>query len=161
MKLPVGNQTRKMVAWLLLACCLLAARAHAASVSVSVIADGFTWVENLAFDGRGAAFVSDLAHGTITRLAFNATTQTYDKTLWASGFKKVLGLSVDPSAPHVMYAVGDTLDGKPFVAMVGTDEPQQVKILIPDLGNGTGNGLGVYHANGLVYTVRDCPSDGA
>jgi hypothetical protein len=151
-----------MAAWLLLrlavACCLVAARAHAASVSV--IADGFTWVENLAFDGRGAAFVSDLAHGTITRLALNATTQTYDKTLWASGFKKVLGLSVDPSAPHIMYAVGDSLDGKPFVAIVGTDEPQQIKILIPDLGNGTGNGLGVYHANGLVYTVRDCLSFG-
>ncbi len=60
-------------------------------------------VENLAFDGRGGLFVTDRVHATITKLTYNNATDTYIKTVWLSGFKHLLGVSVDLTAATPVF----------------------------------------------------------
>ena len=72
---------------------LLATRTSAATpYTVSVVANHFSWAENLAF-ANGSAWVTDLKQGHLVRidtsLAANGT-RLYQKTVWVSGFERML-----------------------------------------------------------------------
>jgi hypothetical protein len=122
------------------------------AVKVSVIADGFSWVENLAMDGLGNIFVSDRTRGSISRLHFNATSGVFQKDEWVAGFSLVLGLTINPASPGVMYAVGEDSGNRHFVIAIDTTSGPHspVRTVIPDLGKGVGNGLGIHFATGYV-----------
>ena len=138
-------------------CFLLAAFAICiqATPNVTVIADGFTWVENLALDGQGNLFVSDRVQGEIFRIYLNSTSGVYEKQLWFSGLHRVLGLTIDPSKPWLMYAAGKDSSKKNVVISLDTTIPNTSTTLISDLGSGTGNGLGIHFQTGLVYTSTE------
>ena len=139
-----------------LLCGLLLALTHVRAATVSVIADGFGWVENLAFDGRGNAFVSDLVHGSITRITFDAATKGYVKHAHLDGFSKVLGLTVDETvSPPILYAVvGVDKQGLHKLIATDTTVPNAFKTVVTDLGT-TGNGLGRHAKTGLLYTSSE------
>lgn len=84
-----------------LALCLPAA-ASAQTLEV----DGFSWAENLHFDGLGNLWVSDSLRGEVWRIQPGAN--GYSKSLFLDGFSSVLGL-VSTDDGQVMYAAANLL----------------------------------------------------
>jgi sugar lactone lactonase YvrE len=55
---------------------------------------GFSWAENLAFDGLGGLFVSESVRGELWRIAYNPANQNYTANIHVSrGFKQFGGLA--------------------------------------------------------------------
>jgi len=59
-----------------------------------VVATGFTWAENLAFDGVGNMWVTDNVRGELWRIYRDGN--SYSKQHWLSGFHRLLGMAVNP-----------------------------------------------------------------
>ena len=144
------------VAGLTLLCATAAAGESAPRAVVGtleLVADGFSWAENLAFDGRGNLFVSDCNRGQIVRLSHNATTGVVEKNLWGSGFKKFLGLTFAPGAPETLFAVGVQSNGQGAVAEVSTLRPDTYAV-IANISH-MPNGLARDNATGAIYTTSE------
>lgn len=60
-----------------------------------LLMDGFPWLENLAFDGKGNVFLTDYVIGNLWRVQLCSDGQKYCKYLHlSSGFKKFSGLAI-------------------------------------------------------------------
>ncbi len=66
--------------------------------------DGFSWAENLCFDGLGGLFVSDAVFGRLVRISFDAQARNYTSSIHVTkGFKQFGGLAATPDG-HNLYA---------------------------------------------------------
>lgn len=71
--------------------------------------DGFSWAENLVFDGLGGLFVSDAVRGEVWKIELCQNATSYCGSVYLSeGFKQAGGLSVSGDGKTVY--VGVTMD---------------------------------------------------
>jgi len=70
--------------------------------------DGFTWAENLGFDGLGNMFVSDPVVGKLWRIYLDPSTNKYEKVVHLDTYDRFLGIAFEqtPSGP-IGYVVAD------------------------------------------------------
>ena len=132
----------------LLSLCFLLCLASGANVTVTVLADGFGWLENLAF-ADGSLFFSEAMVSRVWRLDGPRGNATLFLDL-GKQFQRVLGLSFDP-AVAVLWGVGHLTNGSYAVYRTPVAAPELSLVLIPALGNG----LGVHLATGDVYTSAE------
>jgi sugar lactone lactonase YvrE len=119
--------------------------------NLTLIASNFTWAENLAFDGRGALFVTDDMAGIIYRLERDPATLVVTKQAWVTGFHNALGLALAPTGDE-MYAVVTTAAGVHRIIAVSTVSPNNTTN-VSVLG-GCGNGLARAAAN-VLYSPTE------
>lgn len=73
--------------------------------------DGFTWAENLIFDGLGSLFVSEAVGGELWRIVYDPVNNNYTSSIYLNkGFKQFGGLSVSDNG-KILYA-GVVFDDK-------------------------------------------------
>jgi hypothetical protein len=158
-----------MLALLLTAATLAVATGEAApppplSANVSVVASGFSWIENLCFDGAGGSmFASERLRGQL--LAVNGTAGGgYTTTVLLEGmWKLLLGCVVDSTRfPDIVFVVGELLNGSHVLAAVPVRAPSRWAIVA--LTPHCGNGIRIHEATGLLYTSTEgtfLPGSGA
>lgn len=83
---------------------------HAVSLPLLNIS-GFSWLENLVFDGKGNLWMSEATRGQLWRVAPTDTGDAYNATLVLDGFRHVDGLVVEPDGGTV-YAVAQQAGAK-------------------------------------------------
>lgn len=133
--------------------------------NVSVVAGGFSWVENLCFDGKGGMFASERLRGQL--LAINGTGAEpggYKISVLLEGmWKLLLGCVVDSARfPETVFVVGELLNGSHVLAAVPINEPASWEIVAFTVH--CGNGIRIHEATGLLYTSTEgtfLPGSGA
>jgi len=128
--------------------------------NVRVVASGFTWAENLAFNGAGSLFVTDTMRGQLFEITPAAKVGTYDMALLLEGFDHLLGVVVDEAVPWVLYSVGRYNNTDVVISVpVKTPSEWRTIVTLPKIGNG----LRRYANTGLLYTASEgnfLPGDG-
>jgi hypothetical protein len=133
--------------------------------SVTVVADGLSWCENLLLHA-GSLWASDMRVGNVLRYDLVPASglgskSKYNETVWVHGMGRVLGLAGDPADPGTLYTVG--LLGKDWVVLaVDTRRPQNFTVLATT--QKCGNGLGLHHRTGMLYSATEgdfLPGNGA
>jgi hypothetical protein len=99
------------------------------ALTVTQIASGISWAENIAFDNRGSLFATDRLHGLVVRIDYEASNQTYVQSVHLSGMKMLLGLALDPRSNNgqYMYTVGRDASDASVIIRFDTKVPQQFK----------------------------------
>lgn len=118
--------------------------------TVSVIAENLSWLENLALDpATNSLFMSELKLGRVWRV-----NGSYHKEIWLSNFTEILGLTINPNKPGVLYGVGKRR-GANVVFRTSTTTPETC-VTITQLPKGKlGNGFGVHHESGFLYASSE------
>lgn len=105
--------------------------------------DGFSWAENLVFDGLGGLFVSESVRGELWRISYDASSNSYNATVHISkNFKQFGGLSVSPDGKTVFAAAvtGDKvniiLSASTLPALIGEKSYSIVTQGLDELPNG-------------------------
>lgn len=113
----------------------------AGRASEGTLAEGFAWLENQCFDGRGNLFFSDSTHGEVWRL-FQRDENRYHMELVQDDFRSVLGLAVDTRHDEVL-AVVVRLEGRwriarNYLVAFRSELPSVYRIIatLPTAGNG-------------------------
>lgn len=134
------------------------------SGNLTLVADGFTWAENLWFDGAGGLFVTDDMAGIIYKLVRPSGTGKATKTPWISGFSFCLGLYSVFNRQHQMYAVvkfnpkaGQPLCNGSSYGIIRFDTRTPNTYVQAACTEQIGNGLAVNTANGrgTIYTASE------
>jgi hypothetical protein len=114
------------------------------------VASGFTWAENLIFDGHGNLFVTDAYRGELWRIT--ATGSTYNQTLHVSGFKRFLGLAVSADG-SILYAVGVDPSDTCLILTVDRNVPNSYQTVakLPKYGNG----LALHFSQNVLYSPTE------
>lgn len=137
-----------VVVSVLLSSVLAAARGDNTS-SPYVIFEGFSWAENLAFDGRGGLFVSDAVKGELWKIQFNETSSVYDGRIFLKqGATQFGGLAITPDG-LTMYAGAILEDESMAIIKASTAIPLKYEIVMvtPHLANG----LAADFKRGVLY----------
>jgi sugar lactone lactonase YvrE len=110
---------------------------------------GFTWAENLCFDGRGNLFVSESSRGELWRIALCANQTAYCGEVWLTGLSPQ-GLAASPDGLFLLAAV--KLDDKSYaISNVSTTNTGEYSIV--SRIKHEPNGLAVdWDLNMLYYT---------
>lgn len=96
------------------------AASYEASNLPNLIVSGFTWAENLAFDGLGSLFVSENIRGELWRINLCKGGKDYCSTLQlGDGFSSFGGLQIPPDG-SVIYAGATLEDGTTAVISTAT-----------------------------------------
>lgn len=110
----------------------------AADSSAYIVFGGFSWAENLAFDGLGGLFVSDAVRGELWKIVFNETSSLYDGQIFLKeGATQFGGLAITNDGLHI-YA-GAVLEDKSMALIkASTAVPTAFVVLTstPHLANG-------------------------
>jgi len=139
-------------------CCLVVATSMSNSLPLLNL-DGFSWAEQLVFDGRGNLFVSEAVRGELWRiwLCTDESNSYCSEIFLTDGFNQFGGLTVSP-------------DGLTLYAGVTLDDNSKALISVPTTGNTTytivmptahqPNGLqGDFRTNTLYYTDEGTGSE--
>ena len=139
------------------ACFLLAVGASCLASLVSsslplLVVDGFSWAENLAFDGLGSLFVSELNRGELHRIWLCG--ETYCNGVHASGFKGTGGLAVSPDGITLYAGVTfkDKTHGIISMQTAGNNSSGAYSVIARDL-MAKPNGMQLY--NGYFYCTTE------
>ena len=189
-----GKNTMRLPAALLLIPTALAAAFHSATAStpttttasiaapppplpanVSVVAGGFSWVENICFDSsaNGSMYASERLRGQLLAITSSAAaggngtgngTNAYTSTVLLEGmWKLLLGCVVDAARfPGTVFVVGVLLNGSHVLAAVPVQTPTKWEVVA--FTAHTGNGIRIHEATGRVYTSTEgtfLPGSGA
>lgn len=133
----------------------------AASSLPTLVVDGFSWAENLIFDGVGNMFVSEARRGELWKINLCEGETNYCKKLYLSkGFDGFGGLAVTPDGENIYAAVtfDDNLKGIIYASTSfdGTGEPSYQVLLKTEHQP---NGLQIsWKSNMLYYTHEGKPS---
>lgn len=115
---------------------------------------GFTWAENMAFDGKGNLFVSDTDVGAVYRITLSADGSTYEKYKHISeGISKINGLAMG-SNPNILYGSAKLKPSRTnWLIEINTNTPNDFRPLVelPVLGNG----LAYNNETGILYTTNE------
>jgi hypothetical protein len=136
--------------------------------NLTLLADGFTWAENLFFSGDGGLFVADDMVAAIYRLTRETDAGPAKKETWLTGFKRALGMSNVFGQENQLYAVVElssgscvSFDGKSSndhgaaIISFSTQVPNNFTIAV--CSEVLGNGFAVNDQNGLgtIYTANE------
>ena len=137
--------------------------------NVSVVAGGFSWVENICFDSsaNGSMYASERLRGQLLAITSSAAgngTNEYTSTVLLEGmWKLLLGCVVDAARfPGTVFVVGVLLNGSHVLAAVPVQAPSQWEVVA--FTAHTGNGIRIHEATGRVYTSTEgtfLPGSGA
>lgn len=116
------------------------------AIGSSVVIDGFSWAENLVFDGNGNMFVSENTRGELWRIYRCIDGKEYCKEIHASGFKSFGGLACNGT--H-LYAGATFLNMSFVILSLSISAPQEYSILIET--SHQANGLAVDWYNQMLY----------
>ena len=134
---------------------LIALAGPAAASSLPLLnVGGYAWAENLVFDCQGNMFVSDHFQGTVTRIALNTTTNTYEKHVHAAGFDSVGGLSVSDDG-QILYFSAKTQDGVFGVYRVRTTGTPHGPFTPLATLEALGNGVAVDDERNIMWTTAE------
>ena len=120
--------------------------------NLTLIADGFTWVENLIFDDFGNLWVTDLFDGIVYRITRDPSTHVATRTVWLTGFHKCLGLARGPGT--TIFFVGIYADSNCTLSSFDANVPNVSKI-VAYTGTSDGNGLVYDAATDTLYTTSE------
>jgi sugar lactone lactonase YvrE len=123
-----------------------------------VVFQGFSWAENLAFDGNGGLFVSDAVKGELWKIHFNETSAAYDGNIFLkAGATQFGGLAVTPDGLHI-YAGAVLDDDSMAIIKASTVIPMKFDIIIatPHLANG----LAADFKRGVLYFTDEGVGEG-
>jgi len=134
-----------------LACIALTVRAGLPMLEVG----GFSWAENLAFDGRGGLFASEMHRGEMIRIHL-CDGNTYCQAVHVSGFSNIGGLAVSPDGLTIYAAV--TWDDKTSGIIATStlspaEDPTSGTYAIVGKTTKKGNGMQLY--NGVFYCTEE------
>lgn len=114
---------------------------------------GFTWAENMAFDGKGNLFVSDTGIGAVYRIALSQDGSEYEKYTHISvgQLSKIDGLAMGPNE-NILYGSA-RIKEKSWLIEIDTNTPNEFRTLVelPTLGNG----LAYNNKTGMLYTTNE------
>ena len=122
---------------------------YAADSSPYIVFEGFSWAENLAFDGRGGLFVSDAIKGELWKIMYNDTSSQYDGQIFLKkGATQFGGLAISNDGLHI-YAGAVMEDKSMALIQASTLVPLAFDILTatPHLANG----LAADFKRGVLY----------
>lgn len=106
----------------ILSCFVLASYSHALPM---LNIDGFSWAENLAFDGIGGLFVSEAVRGQLWRISYDSAANNYTANIHVSrGFKQFGGLAPTVDG-ETIYAAAVNQD-KDFVIISTSTAPARI-----------------------------------
>jgi hypothetical protein len=121
--------------------------------TLTLVAQGYVWIENIFFDGRGAMFFSDSFRGEAVRVTPSSANETeYETSVWLSGFHRILGFALTQDNSE-MYAVAwlSPSDFKIIAFNLSVPETWRV-VSTTEL---SGNGLGLDVATNTLYTASE------
>ena len=104
----------------------VAIAAHENSTLPTLLVDGFTWAENLAFDGKGHMFVSEAVHGYLYNIYLCNDGTEYCKDVYLRGFDRIGGLAITPDGNTIYIGVAfkDNTNG---IVYTTTDVNKNIK----------------------------------
>jgi len=127
--------------------------------------DGFSWAENLCFDGNGNLFVSDWRRGEFWRIWLSDDGKSYEKEVVLTGdFKHTGGMQVNKDGTIIYAGVTYNNDSKAIIYWPTTNSNNTYSTLTET--NHQPNGLAYdYNKNIFYYTdegfsKKDAPSGG-
>lgn len=119
--------------------------------NLTLVSSGYSWVENIFFDHRGAMYFSESVRGEIYRVTQTASGD-FVTQLWLSGFKRCLGFSLTQSGAE-MFAVAWTGSSTYNIIVFSIDVPNQFRVIATTPTSG--NGLGLDRATNVLYTTTE------
>lgn len=115
--------------------------------TMSVLYEGYGWLENLWFCGDTLYF-AEWNYGRIWR---STQLGTGKPTIQLQGLDLVLGHACEPSNPEVLYGVGKTKNGDNIV--YASKSAGSYEVIAKLDSKHVGNGFGIH--NGLLYTASE------
>jgi sugar lactone lactonase YvrE len=127
--------------------------------NVRVIAQGYNWLENLAFDCKsGAIFASAWKDGYLLRIDANGTASHH----LTGVFQHLLGMAVSEELNVVNLAVSYS-NGSNAIVQFDLSDPDRYEVFAMIPKGHRPNGVGLHHRTGYVYTSSEgnqLPGDG-
>jgi hypothetical protein len=129
------------------------------SPALKLVADGFTWAENLDFDGKGHLFVTNDLLGQLWKISANGD-GSYSQHLYFYGvLQYACGVVVNESDPSTMFLAGIMVgDSKHVILELSTtaNDSWRVAAELPIGADGsTPNGLRIDYGTDLLYTTNE------
>lgn len=118
---------------------------------------GFSWAENLVFDGIGGLFVSESVRGELWRISLNPVTGNYTSLIHvAKGFKKFGGLSTTEDGQIVYAAVvfDDKTNGIIAVSTKPSVTEQSYQIVTHNMAE-LANGMALVPSENALYCTAE------
>ena len=140
---------------------LAAMQGHTAASEAPLLeVSGFSWVENIVFDGHGNLWASEATLGQLWRVHLTEDGSAWNKTLVLEGFRHVDGLAVTDDGT-TLYAIAQWHNqshaGEALVVSVQTDtlavNDYSVVAVTPELPNGMKRNL----VTGKLYLTVEGP----
>ena len=128
--------------------------------NVTVVAGGFSWIENLCFDGNGSMFASERLRGQLLRIR-GADDPDQDgeyvtDVLLDGVWSLLLGCAVDEARhPGYVFFVGKLLNGTYALAAVPTAAPEAWQVVATTPDGFCGNGIRIHEKTGKLYTSSE------
>jgi hypothetical protein len=129
--------------------------------NVTIVAEGFSWIENLCFDGNGNMFASELNRGQLlmVRNTGSESSPNYVTTELISNddglIKKFLGCVTDEERhPGTVFISGEFHNDTSGLFAVPVSDPNNWEIVAYTTA-GVGNGIGLHEKTGLIYTSAE------
>jgi len=113
---------------------------------------GFSWAENLVFDGLGGLFVSDAVLGEIWKIELCNATAYCGSVYISEGIKQAGGMSVTKSG-DTLYA-GVTMDDDSKAVIMSTAGAGTYDVLVGQLKHQP-NGMAFDEARGILYVTDE------
>jgi len=126
--------------------------------------EGFGWAENLAFDGLGSLFVSEMTRGELHRIWLCDDGSSYCSEVHTTGFKNIGGLAVSPDGTEIYAAVTFADKTHGIISTKTSGKDGTYSIVAKDLSDKP-NGMQLFNGvffctaeggvagNGTVFTV--------
>lgn len=112
--------------------------------------DGFTWAENLAFDGLGNLFVSDAVQGKLQRIFLCESGTSYcNVTHLSEGLRDIGGLQISPDGLTI-YA-GATLANRSNSIISASTSSTDGSFEVISITKNKPNGMACDWANNILY----------
>lgn len=129
---------------------VLAVIAGAAKDLPSLVFEGFSWAENLEFDGIGHLFVSEAVRGELWRIQLNSNQTSYEGHIFLNeGFTMFGGLSASPDGLRMLAGATFEDDSHAIVDVSTQGDIGQYKVLAKTSHHP--NGMACDWVNSLCY----------
>lgn len=118
--------------------------------------DGFSWAENLVFDGLGGLFVSETIRGELWKIQICANNTMYCGSIYLKDEKimKIGGLSVTNNGEYLFAGVTFNDNTYGIISITTTNANGKYNILIKNL-NKQPNGMAFDEYNNILYCTDE------
>ncbi len=119
--------------------------------------DGFSWAENLAFDGNGGLFVSESVRGQLYRISLDPINGNYSSNIHvAKGFKQFGGLATtdDGNTIYAAAVFDDKTNGIIAVSTKPSIGEQTYTVVIHNMAE-LANGMALVASQNALYCTAE------